>query len=65
MYVGSIIANQAALPPEVVAGGGGAALYAGLFRTLCEVAAAVVVVLALLEPLTRRWDQEHVTVIGE
>ncbi|AHK71418.1 peptide transporter [Gluconobacter oxydans] len=65
MYVGSIIANQAALPPEVVAGGGGAALYAGLFRTLCEVAAAVVVVLALLEPLTRRWDREHVTVIGE
>ncbi|MBF0859929.1 MFS transporter [Gluconobacter sp. LMG 31484] len=65
MYGGSLIANQAALPPELAAGGGGAILYAGLFRTLCEVAAGVVVILAFLEPLTRRWDQEHVSVIGK
>ncbi|MDE7541142.1 peptide MFS transporter [Gluconobacter sphaericus] len=64
MYVGSLIANQAALSPEVIAGGGGASLYAGLFRTLCEIAAALVVLLLCLEPLTRRWDREHATVIG-
>ncbi|GBR46574.1 peptide MFS transporter [Gluconobacter roseus] len=65
MYVGSLIANQAALSPDVAAGGGGAVLYAGLFRTLCEVATGVVVVLACLEPLTRRWDREHASVIAK
>ena len=61
MYVGSMIANGAAMPADLGTSAGNV-LYAGLFRTLCEVAAAVVVILACLEPLTRRWDREHITV---
>ncbi|EHH66920.1 peptide MFS transporter [Gluconobacter morbifer] len=60
MYVGSVIANQAALPTGT---SGGAALYAPLFRSLCLAAVGTVVVLAVLEPLTRRWDNEHTTVM--
>ena len=61
MYVGSVIANRAAMPADMAASAGNA-LYASLFRTLCEVAVVVVVILVCLEPLTRRWDREHITV---
>ncbi|MBS0993460.1 MFS transporter [Gluconobacter cerinus] len=61
MYVGSVIANRAAMPADMAASAGNA-LYASLFRTLCEVAIVVVVILVCLEPLTRRWDREHITV---
>lgn len=61
MYVGSVIANEAAMPADVGTSAGNV-LYAGLFRTLCEIAVAIVVILACVEPLTRRWDQQHITV---
>lgn len=62
MYVGSIIANEAAMPSDMVSSVG-PAFYAPLFRTLFATAVGIVIALACLEPLARRWAEEHANVM--
>ncbi|MBM9401482.1 MFS transporter [Gluconacetobacter azotocaptans] len=61
MYVGSMMANLAAAGGNAAASGAmaGAGLYAGLFLRLAEAAGGITVLFALLLPLARKWDRQH------
>ncbi|MFS3135902.1 peptide MFS transporter [Gluconacetobacter sacchari] len=57
MYIGSMVANLAAAKSSQQALGAGA--YAGLFLVLSIAAGTITVLFAILLPLTRRWDRQH------
>lgn len=60
MYLGSMVANLAAIGSGTVAAqAGGAEVYAGLFLDLAMAAAGCTVLFVLLLPLARQWDRQH------
>jgi proton-dependent oligopeptide transporter, POT family len=61
MYVGSIMANLAAVArgAGVAAMPVGAGAYAGLFLDLAMAAGGIAALSALLLPLARKWDRQH------
>lgn len=61
MYLGSMMANLAAMGSAVSGGDPSVTLpiYAGLFRTLFLLAVGCTLLFALCLPFTRRWDAQH------